>query len=187
MLLVFVVLSAPAQTNPGVLTNWPDAGSNAGTGTGQFQTNESLAMAQRVEEIRAVCIENRRRICGKILKVLPEGLVVDSGYTNLMREGLNPSWLLPGTVVATRAANLIENQQAGSFCIGLVFLTDVPKTPGPKPKTFDYVNLEAFPAGQFTYTSVGEIQRTVRRFSSKLVKAVQWRLDQDEKQNAKMK
>ena len=130
------------------------------------------------------CIQNRRMICGKILKVLPDGLVVDSGYTNLMRAPLNRSWLIPGAAVATRATNLVEASQPDAVCIGLVFLTDLPKSPGAKPKIYDYVNIEGFPVGQYTYTSVGTIQRTVREFTHKLDKAVQWNFDQSEGQNA---
>ncbi len=186
--LVFVVLSAPAQTNLIAFTNRLDTASNAVTGTVQIQTNQSLSLEQRIQKVRTVCIQNRRRICGKILKVLPDGVVVDSGYTSLMRDRLNRSWLLPGTVVATRATNVVEENQPDSICIGLVFLTDLPKTPaGAKLKTYDYVNLEVFPAGHYTYTSVGDVQRTVRKFSSQLVKAIQWSLDEGEKQDAQTK
>ena len=184
MLLVFLAASALAQSNLIVFTNRLESVSNAATATIQIPSGQSLDLAQQVEEIRAACIQNRRRICGKILKVLPDGLVVDSGYTNLIRNHLDRSWLLPGTVVADRATNLIEEHQPDSVCIGLVFLTDFPRTPGTKPRTYDYVNLEGFPAGQYTYTSVGDLQRTVRRFSSKLTKAVQWSLDQSRSQNA---
>lgn len=131
---------------------------------------------------------NRRQICGKIVKVLPEGLVIDSGYTNLARVEMNRSWLLPGVVSAERATNVVEENHPGCFCFGLVFLTDLPESHGAKskatPKPYDYVNIEAFPEGQFTYTSVGDVHRTVRKFSPKLASAVQWALEQD-RQNRK--
>jgi hypothetical protein len=153
----------------------------------QSQTNQGPSIAQRVDAIRTDCIQNRRIICGKILKVLPDGLVVDSGYTNLSRPPLNGSWLVPGTAVVTRADKLVENSRPDSFCVGQVFLTDFPKARGAKPRVFDYVNLEAFPAGQYTYISVTNVQRTVRKFTAKLQKAVQWKLDESEKQNAPLK
>ena len=189
LLFALVALSASAQINLAVFTNRLEVISNASPETAQTQTNQnqSLVTAQRIEKIRDDCIQNRRHICGKILKVLPGGIVVDSGYTNLMREPLNRSWLVPGTAVATRATHLIEGNQPDSVCIGRVFLTDLPQTPGVKPKVYDYVNLEAFPAGQYTYTSVGNLRRTVRKFSTKLVKAVQWKLEESEKQNAQTK
>ncbi|HWF20191.1 MAG TPA: hypothetical protein VG754_13050 [Verrucomicrobiae bacterium] len=167
LVIVFVALSASAQSNQVVATNREDP------------HEQTIAWALKVEEIRTNCIQNRRRICGKILKVLPEGLVIDSGYTNLARTQINRSWLIPGTVAAERATNVIEEVHPGAFCIGLVFLTDLPKSPGAKPKLYDYVNLEAFPAGHYTYVSVGDLHRTVRKFSTKLPMAVQYALDHD--------
>ena len=158
---LFIALSASAQSNP------PASTTNGAE-------NPELAWALKVEQIRTNCIQNRRRICGKILKILPEGLVVDSGYTNLVRTQIERSWLIPGTVAADRAKNIIEEKQPGAFCIGLVFVTDLPKLPHGKPKLYDYVNLEAFPEGQFSYTSVGDVHRTVRKFSTKLTKAVEY-------------
>ena len=149
------------------------------------RTNESPPSCQRVEEIRADCIQNRRIICGKILKVLPDGLVVDSGYTNLMRSPLNHSWLVPGTVTARRAANLVEGHQPEAICIGLVFLTDLPKKPAAK--IYDYVNLTGYPTGQYTYVSVGDLRRSVRRFSTKLQKSIEWKQDESQKQIAPLK
>jgi hypothetical protein len=127
------------------------------------------------------CIENRRRICGKIVKVLPEGLVIDSGYTNLMREPLNRSWLIPGTAEAAKPVHLIEENRTGAVCVGLVFLTDLPRTPGAKPRIYDYINLEAFRIGPHTYASVGDLHRTVRGFSANLVKSIEWKLGKEQK------
>ncbi len=129
-------------------------------------------MAEHIGEIRADCIQKRRMVCGKILQVLPEGLVVESGYTNLLQRPLGRSWLVPGTVLASRAPNLVEGNEPGSICAGLVFLTDYPKLRRTKLKPFDYVILTGYPAGQHTYTSVGTLQRTVRRFSANLSEAV---------------
>jgi len=111
-------------------------------------------------------------ICGEIVKVLPDGLVVDSGYTNLLREPLVRSWLVPGTVSASRAAGLVEGNSPDSVCVGLVFLTDLPKSRRLKPKLYDYVIIEAYPAGHYTYHSIGTIERSVRRYSGILEKAV---------------
>jgi hypothetical protein len=126
------------------------------------------------ETIRAECIQGRRIICGRILKVLPGGLVVASGYTNLMRHPLDHSWLVRSTVEAERAPNLVELNEPDCVCAGLVYLTDLPKLRRfqAKPKELDYVVLQAFPAGHFTYNSVGTMQRTVRRFCGSLPVAV---------------
>jgi len=142
----------------------------------QVQTTQSLSFAQQVSETRKACIEGRRSICGKILKILPGGLVVDSGFTNLLRAPLNRFWLAPATVSAARAHNVVEGHEPNSICIGLIFLTNLPKTRGAKPRLNDYVMIEGYPAGQFTYTSVGNVQRTVRKFSANLDAAVNWNL-----------
>jgi hypothetical protein len=158
--------SLAAQT---VLAQTTDSASQANAASAP--TNQ-LASFQATEAMRAECIQGRRIICGKILKVLPTGLVVDSGYTSLMRHPLDRSWLIPGTVEAARETNLVEKNEADCVCVGLVFVTDLPKSRRAKPKLYDYVNLQAFPAGHFTYNSVGTIQRTVRHFSGSLPVAV---------------
>ena len=138
------------------------------------ETNAPSSNAQRAEQMRAKCLQGRRLICGKILKVLPGGLVVDSGYTDLLRPPLNKSWLVSGRVVASRPASLVESREPESVCVGVVFLTDIPKSrgAGAKPKPYDYVSLLAYPTGLYTYISVGTVQKTVRRFSANLLKAV---------------
>ncbi len=164
--LVFVAASLYAQTNlPPISIS---------------STNENAAVLQHVEELRARCIGNRRMICGKILKIMPEGIVVDSGYTNLMRAPLNQSWLIPGSALAERATNVVEGAAPDSICAGQVYLIDLPRPPrGAKMKLFDYVILEGFPMGKYTYTSVGDVQHTVRQFSAKVTTAVRWMYGQE--------
>ena len=166
VLFFVAALTALAQTNDLPLSN---------------QANPPLAAFARAEQIRAECIQGRRLICGKIIKVLPDGLVIESGYTNLLRPPLAASWLIPGTVLALRTPNLIESSEPASICVGAVFLTDLPKSRGQKPKLFDYVNLVAYPAGQITYTSVGTVQKTVRRFTGTLGTAVRLNFSAEEK------
>lgn len=149
---------------------------------------ENMAVMQRVHALRAECIAQRRMICGKILKVLPEGIVVDSGYTNLMRPALNHSWLISGTTVAERATNLVESAEPDSVCMGQVFLTELPKVPaGRELKRFDFVVLEGFPMGTCTYASVGTVQHTVRKFSTKLTSAVRWKYGAEVEEQEKAK
>jgi hypothetical protein len=143
-------------------------------------TNQ-FAYLEATEAMRADCIQGRRIICGRIVKMLPDGLVVDSGYTNLMRHPLDHSWLVPSTVEAEREPNLIEKNEPDCVCVGLVFLTDAPKSRRAKPKVLDYVVLQAYPTGHFTYNSVGSIQRTVRRFSGSLPIAVRLNLKAEQK------
>jgi len=184
-LFLFLATPALAQTNNATSTNHSIEIPNSSRGNFPSHTNQSAPTSQSVAEIRADCIQNRRIICGKILKVLPDGLVVDSGYASLMRSPVNHSWLVPGTAIAQRAANLVEGNQSDSVCIGLVFLTDLPKR--PTAKVYDYVNLTGYPAGQYSYTSVGDLRRTVRKFSTKLLASIQWKQDESEKQNTPLK
>jgi hypothetical protein len=177
-LFCFAALSASAQTNAvNVVSNPPPQ-------IIQTQTNQTPAIEERAEHIRAVCVQGRRLICGKILKVFPDGLVVESGFTNLMRAPLDRSWLVPGTATASRAPDLIEDREPGSMCAGVVFLTDIPKSRRSKlqqPKQYDYVIIQGYPAGQYTYTSLGTIERTVRRFSVGLQTAINLCLEAETK------
>jgi hypothetical protein len=73
-----------------------------------IKTSLDLSLTQSAEKARNSCINGRGSICGKIIQVLRDGLVIESGYTNLLREPLTSSWLEPGTATASRAANLSE-------------------------------------------------------------------------------
>lgn len=147
----------------------------AGAQTNPAVPGPSKLPAARAETIRSECIHGRRMICGKILKVLPDGLVVDSGYSDLTRPPLNGSWLVSDTVTTTRPANLIEGKAPESIAVGLVYLTDLPKS-RVKPKPYDYVVIAGYPAGETTYNSVGTVKRTLRCFTTTLPKAVQLNL-----------
>jgi hypothetical protein len=183
-LFMLAAPAAMAQINTAGATNVASATSPAAAQSLNFQTNQIPSFAERIQQIRAACIQSRRSICGKILKVLPGGLVVECGYTNLLRSPINRSWLLPGTVTANRATGLVEGNDPGSVCVGLVFLADFPRSRSLKPKVYDYVIIEGYPAGQYTYTSVGNVQRTVRKFSAVLEKAVEWNLQTADKMKA---
>jgi len=142
-------------------------------------TNSPTAAYQSLERVRQDCIDGRRMICGKILKVLPEGLMVESGYPDLMRTLVTDSWLVPGIVTAARAPNLIESRVPGAICVGTVLVTDLPRLRLKKtPQPFDYVILTAYPAGEATYTSVGTVQKTVRHFTGNLAAAVNFKVAQ---------
>jgi hypothetical protein len=146
-----------------------------------LETNRPLSIAQRSEAMRTLCIQERRLICGKILRILPDGLVVESGYTDLLRPAFSSSWLVPGTVSANRPANLIESREPGAVCVGTIFFSDIPKSRGkaPKPRPYDYIILMGYPAGQYVYTSVGTVQKNIRHFSGSLTKAVNLSLGAD--------
>src|SRR6185312_11279316 len=114
MPLVLMAFSAPAQTNR------PPSDSAS-------PVQKEAASAELKEQIRSRCIAERRSICGRIIRIFPDGLLVEAGYTNLVREPLMKSWLIPATVTASLAPNLVESKEPGAICVGTVFLTDLPR------------------------------------------------------------
>jgi hypothetical protein len=137
-------------------------------------STKSSTTAVRAEQIRTDCIKGRRLICGKVLKVSPNGLVVDSGYTDLLRPPLTQSWVIPGTVSVSRNPDVLELNTPGTPCIGLVFITDIPKR--QKVHKFDYVILMGYPAGQYAYIPAPNVKKTIRKFSAGLDTAVKLKL-----------
>jgi hypothetical protein len=136
------------------------------------------AIAVRAEQLRGLCIQERRCICGRVLAVQTNGLVIDSGYANLLRNELKGNWHFPGTVVAARDPHLVEDQTPGSICVGQIFLTDLPRKRRAKVKinVYDYVVIEGYPAGEYTYISAEKLPHTVRRYACGLETAVKLRL-----------
>jgi hypothetical protein len=130
--------------------------------------------AVRAEQIRTDCINGRRLICGRVLQISPDGLVVDSGYTDLLREPLTQSWVVPGNVSVSRNPNILELNAPETPCIGLVFLTDIPKR--QKAKIFDYVVIMGYPAGSYVYSPAANVEKTIREFSGGLDTAVRLNL-----------
>jgi len=165
--LLVATLTCSAQTN------------SPGTNTTAASTNQSPTLAERSEKIRATLIEHRRVVCGRVLKVFPDGVVVESGYTELLKPPFNQSWWTSGGAKVERDSKALEINEPGSACIGLVFLTDIPKR--PRVQQYDYVALQAYPAGEYQYTSVPGVQKTLRKFSAGLDTAVRLKLEDGEK------
>jgi len=134
------------------------------------QTNTPQVPA-RQELVREACVQGRRYICGRVLQILPEGLVVESGYAELLNPPLNRSWVVRGQASLHRDAAAVEENRPDAVCIGAVFLTAFPKKPAVQ--LYDYVVLHAYPAGQLTYSPVTGVTNTVRRFSGSLEKAIE--------------
>lgn len=166
-LTLVLAVSAVAQTN--LTTNGSATVSNA----------PPAVSPERREEVRAACINGRRAICGRVLRVLPDGLVVDSGYTELLKFPFNQSWLTSGGASVTRDPKALELNEPGSACLGLVFLTDIPKR--PTVKEYDYVAMQGYPVGQYLYTSVPGVTKSIRKFSAGLDTAIRLKLEAGEK------
>src|SRR5947207_5396630 len=125
MIFLSAGLQAIAQTNASSSTN---------------QINQIYVPDQRAAHIRAACIDGRRCVCGKVIKIVPEGLIVESGYTALLNPPFTGSWVIPGGALVNRDAKLIERNEPASPCIGTVLLADFPKRPAVK--LYDYVLLQ---------------------------------------------
>jgi hypothetical protein len=173
LLLVLAGFSAKAETSLSSSTN---VAVSPATGAAQSQA-EAVRLAQRTEQVRSNCIEGRRYIAGRVLQVLPEGLIVDSGYSRLMSPPLNRSWVVRGTASVSRDPSAVEERKPDAICIGPVFLSDIPKR--PPVKQYDYVVIHAYPAGDFVYSPLVGIEKTVRRFCAGLDSAIKINLERE--------
>jgi type II secretory pathway pseudopilin PulG len=179
-LVCVAALSASAQPS---VTNYTGKAVVAKAADAQGQTNSAAIASAHAEAVRKACVDGRRVICGRVLKVVPGGLVVDSGYTNLLRAPLNRSWVAPSTVTVSRDPNAVELNMPGAPCYGLVFLTDTPKR--KQPKEYDYVAITGYPAGQYIYTPAPNVEKTIRKFSGGLETAVKLTLAAERDENTK--
>ena len=125
-------------------------------------------------EIRTACINGRRCVCGKVIKIVPEGLVVESGYTALMQPPFTGSWVIPSGALVTRDQKLLERDEPASPCIGTVLLIDFPKR--PTVKLYDYVLIQAYPAGEYLYKPVPGVEKQIRKFAGGLETAIKMKL-----------
>jgi len=91
-----------------------------------------------------------------------------------LRPPLTESWVVPGTATASRDLAVLELNEPGTPCIGLVFLTDLPKR--PKVNNYDYVIITGYPAGQYIYAPAPNVEKTIRKFSAGLDTAVRLKL-----------
>jgi hypothetical protein len=148
------------------------AQTNVSTSTSANQTNQTVVRGrdQRLADIRTACINGRRCVCGKVIKIVPEGLVVESGYTALMKPPFTGSWVFPSGALVNRDSNLIERDEPASPCVGTVLLMDFPKRPAVK--LYDYVLLQAYPAGEYLYIPVPGVEKQIRKFAGGVDTAV---------------
>src|SRR5438045_2568281 len=72
--LLFAIFPSSAQTN----SNLP--------------SSYAATNASRAEQIRSACVEGRRYVSGKVLQITTDGLIVDSGYPDLLNPPFNKSW-----------------------------------------------------------------------------------------------
>jgi hypothetical protein len=174
-LLMVSGIIALADTNALNSTNSP-----APLGTvAQHQQGEAAGPSQNAEQIRTRCIEGRRYIAGRVVQVYTNGIVVDSGFSKLLSPPFNRSWLVPGTVSVSRDSSAVEENKPDAICAGLVFLSNIPKR--PVVKNYDYVVIHGYPAGTYVYAPVAGVEKTIRRFSASLDRAVDLNLARERK------
>jgi hypothetical protein len=149
------------------------------TVSGAQQPADAAKLAQRAEQVRTRCIEGRRYVAGRVLQVLPEGLIVDSGYSQLLSPPLNRSWLVNSTVSVSRDASAVEENKPDAVCVGVVLLSNYPKR--PTVKAYDYVVMHAYPAADYAYTPVQGVHKNIRRFSASLDRAVEFSMERESK------
>jgi hypothetical protein len=175
LILAMAAFAASAETSLASSTNLPSSAQ-------QLSKPEQVAaaqLAQLSEKIRTDCIEGRRYISGRVVQVTAEGLVVDSGYSRLLSQPFSQSWVVRGTASVDRDAHAVEGKNPNTVCVGLVFLSNIPKR--PVAKNYDYVVIRGYPAGEYSYVSVPGVQKTIRRFSASLERAVQFNLEREQK------
>jgi hypothetical protein len=164
----------PAPGSSGTTVAAPAPGLPPAAPAAPAAANAPAPALDRSEQIRNACLDGRRMICGRVLDILTNGVIVDSGYTDLMREPLNRSWVIPGNVAATKNPNALEANVPGTPCIGTVLLnvSDLPKRGARPIHQYDYIVLLAFPAGEYEYVPVPPIKKTIRKFTGTLEMAV---------------
>lgn len=141
-------------------------------------TNLVAKQIARSEQIRNTCVEGRRLVCGRVLQVTPDGLVVDSGYRQLLSPPFNHDWVVRGTARVSHETNAVEANKPGTICVGLVFLSNIPKRPAVR--VYDYVVMQGYPAGNRAYVPVPGVEKTIRRFSASLERALEINADRPE-------
>ena len=154
-----------------------NAGTNGGAShltNGPALDAEERRRALRADQIRTICVQGGRHICGRVLQLCPDGVVVDSGYLELLGPQFRQSWRVPGTADLHKR-EMVEANQPGAPCVGPVFLMDLPKKPAVR--LYDYVTIGAYPAGQYTYVPVPGVAKKIRRFAVRLPTAVNLELN----------
>jgi hypothetical protein len=173
IMLSLTVFTGLAETSAATSTNSPTPSGSLSAPAQPFNSD------QRAEQIRTACIEGRRFISGRVVQVTPEGLVVDSGYKQLLSPPFNHSWVVRGTASVDRDPHAVEQKKPDAVCVGLVFLSNIPKRPAVR--NYDYVVIHGYPTGDHVYVPVPGVEKTIRGFSASLERAVQINLDRERK------
>jgi hypothetical protein len=134
--------------------------------------NQLLASQQfQVEVLRNRVFQTCRIVWGRVVQKLPGGLLVDSGEEPVP-EALKsePEFEAHGNMTTTHKTEGDEAKEPGAQCKGLVFLADYPDY-GPAV-VGDYVQILVYRMGDYIYRPAFGGQKTVRKFTADLDKAI---------------
>lgn len=177
--LLFALVVFPCLGDTALINSTNQAATTPSKESAAVDRGQQALQAQRAEQIRMSCIEGRRYIAGRVIQVVKDGLVIDSGYGDLLKPPLNRSWVVQGNVSVVKNPALVEENKPDAICVGPVFLSNIPKR--PTVKNYDYVVIHGYPAGSYSYVPVPGVEKTIRQFSASLERAVTTNLAASEK------
>jgi hypothetical protein len=109
-------------------------------------------------------------IQGKVIQKIPEGLLIDSGRDGLERAKMGePGFDSQGYLVGSDEWVTENNTHPDTIYIGIVLLTDYGKYQSVADDEF--VASFGFPAGFYTYDTVNNSSKTIRKFTAIISKA----------------
>ena len=129
-----------------------------------LQQRAAMAATQeKYNRLKARLVQGSRRVDGKILQKISDGLLVQSGdHGRALREYRED-------VYGARGGTMTEGNAPGAEALSLVLLQDYPD---PNMVDDGHVDVIAYPIGLYSYDSVGKSQKTVRKFSCNLDTAI---------------
>src|SRR5690242_19781729 len=109
--IVFAVAVLPCLAETNLVTSVRQPAEKQRTEASRMIQQEQNAPAQRAEQMRMSCIEGRRYICGRVTQIQPDGMVVDSGYPELMKPPFNQSWVVRANVSLKKNPSVVEEKK----------------------------------------------------------------------------
>lgn len=126
----------------------------------QATANKAAADAQASEKRRKIIDASKMVVTGKLIQKLDNGLLVESG-SERERRTITRVMHMPGRMV-----RLYDPKTELQIYDGLCLLTDYPDQ--AKVVDDDVVHAIAYPNGEYSYTTVNESSKTIRKFTCNL-------------------
>jgi hypothetical protein len=129
-----------------------------------LQRRRTIAAAQeKYSRLKAKLVQGSRRVDGKVLQKISEGLLVESGDLERALQEHNER------VYGDTGGVTFESGIPGGEALGLVLLVDYPD---PNMTDEGHVDIIAYPLGLFSYDTLNKSSKTVRKFSADLETAI---------------